>query len=366
MYASGLRASEAIELEVGDLGLEARVLRARGRAPRNTSCRSAALRPYTLPYLARDRPKLVGDRYEAGCSSTTAATGSRARGLKIVQRYAASAGLASKMSPHALRHTFATHLLAGGCDLRSVQEMLGHADVAATQLSRGSRLSAEGRLFDAHPRATATRSGAPPDRIRGPPRPHPPPRRSNRRRFVVVLDASGTASCPTPPSTGTPAPTRSVTSPRPPSGLDLPVLGRLGLGSALPLIGMPPRRDPVLPGRLHPLGPGKDTVAGHWELIGMVTPEPLRTYPDGFPDEMIDARSTARGAACCSTSRTAASRRSRTTASCASQTGNLIVYTSADSVLQIAAHVDEEPLAERYAACEAAREIMSGERGSAA
>jgi integrase/recombinase XerD len=71
-----------------------------------------------------------------------------------VQRYAATAGLAGKMSPHTLRHTFATHLLAGGCDLRSLQEMLGHADVATTQLY--TLLSAdrlEDVYLDAHPRA---------------------------------------------------------------------------------------------------------------------------------------------------------------------------------------------------------------------
>ena len=82
-------------------------------------------------------------------------TGLTRQGLyKIVQRHAATAGLAERMSPHTLRHTFATHLLAGGCDLRSLQEMLGHADIATTQLY--THLSAD-RLkdvyFEAHPRA---------------------------------------------------------------------------------------------------------------------------------------------------------------------------------------------------------------------
>jgi len=75
---------------------------------------------------------------------------------KIVQGHARRAGLEEKMSPHTLRHTFATHLLAGGCDLRSLQEMLGHADLATTQVY--THLSAE-RLkdayFGAHPRAVA-------------------------------------------------------------------------------------------------------------------------------------------------------------------------------------------------------------------
>jgi len=78
-----------------------------------------------------------------------------------VQRHARRAGLDERMSPHTLRHTFATHLLAGGCDLRSLQEMLGHADLATTQLY--TQLSAE-RLkdayFSAHPRASARRAGA--------------------------------------------------------------------------------------------------------------------------------------------------------------------------------------------------------------
>ncbi len=74
---------------------------------------------------------------------------------KIIQGHARSAGLQSRMSPHTLRHTFATHLLAGGCDLRSLQEMLGHADLATTQVY--THLSSE-RLrdayFSAHPRAS--------------------------------------------------------------------------------------------------------------------------------------------------------------------------------------------------------------------
>ena len=126
-------------------------------------------------------------------------------------------------------------------------------------------------------------------------------------------------------------------------GLDLPVMQRLGLGSALPLRGLPAVADPVVHGRLHPLGPGKDTITGHWELMGAITPVALRTYPDGFPDDVIEQLrdATGRGVLC--------NRPYSGTAVIDDfgeehlRTGDLIVYTSADSVLQIAAHEDEVP-----------------------
>jgi integrase/recombinase XerD len=107
-------------------------------------------------YLQRGRPPLVGLGHEPRLFVNHRGQGLTRQGLyKIVQRHAVAAGLGDKMSPHTLRHSFATHLLAGGCDLRAVQEMLGHADIATTQLY--THLSAD-RLkdvyFEAHPRAT--------------------------------------------------------------------------------------------------------------------------------------------------------------------------------------------------------------------
>jgi integrase/recombinase XerD len=158
MYACGLRASEAIGLDVSDVDLEDGVLRARGKGSKERLVPIGAEASKALAlYLARGRPRIVGDRLEARLFVNHRGSGLTRQGLyKIVQRHARGAGLESKMSPHTLRHTFATHLLAGGCDLRSLQEMLGHADIATTQVY--THLSAE-RLkdvyFDAHPRARA-------------------------------------------------------------------------------------------------------------------------------------------------------------------------------------------------------------------
>ncbi len=160
MYACGLRASEAIDLRLTDLDLEAGIVRARGKGSKERIVPIGSKAIETLQtYLQRVRPRLVGLGDEQRVFVNLRGGGLSRQGLyKIVQRHARSAGLDAKMSPHTLRHTFATHLLAGGCDLRSLQEMLGHADIGTTQIY--THLSAD-RLrdvyFDAHPRAQVQR-----------------------------------------------------------------------------------------------------------------------------------------------------------------------------------------------------------------
>ena len=157
MYACGLRASEAIGLELTDVDLEDRVLRARGKGSKERVVPIGQPAVQALrAYLERGRPGLVKGAREDHVFVNFRGGALTRQGLyKIVRRHAVTAGLADRMSPHTLRHTFATHLLAGGCDLRSVQEMLGHADVSTTQLY--THLSSQ-RLkdvyFRAHPRAT--------------------------------------------------------------------------------------------------------------------------------------------------------------------------------------------------------------------
>ncbi len=176
LYACGLRASEAVVLALGDVDLDEGLLRARGKGSKERIVpvgraalaalgvwceggRPALLAETGMRAGGECRPASVGGG-GALAASTTLFLNHRGRPLtrqglyKIVQGHARSAGLAERMSPHTLRHTFATHLLAGGCDLRSLQDMLGHADLATTQIY--THLSAE-RLkdvyFAAHPRA---------------------------------------------------------------------------------------------------------------------------------------------------------------------------------------------------------------------
>ena len=161
MYACGLRASEAIALELSDLDLEVGILRARGKGSKERLVPVGRKAIETLDvYLARGRPKLVGIHDESHVFVNLRGSGLSRQGLyKIVQGHARTAGLEHRMSPHTLRHTFATHLLDGGCDLRALQEMLGHADIGTTQIY--THLSSD-RLrdvyFDAHPRAQISRN----------------------------------------------------------------------------------------------------------------------------------------------------------------------------------------------------------------
>src|SRR5262249_38738145 len=127
MYACGLRASEAVALELSDVDLEEGVLRARGKGskerivPIGSQALAAPRR-----YCNGPRGQRLGERWQSLVFLNRRGSGLTRQGLyKIVQGHARRAGLQTRMSPHTLRHTFATHLLAGGCDLRSLQEMLG-------------------------------------------------------------------------------------------------------------------------------------------------------------------------------------------------------------------------------------------------
>jgi integrase/recombinase XerD len=156
MYACGLRASETIGLELADIDLRQGFLRARGKGSKEriVPLGRKAIAAISV-YLRSGRPKLVGEGHEAKLFVNFRGGPLTRQGLyKIVQRHARAAGLDGKLSPHTLRHSFATHLLAGGCDLRAVQEMLGHADISTTQMY--THLSGEQLkqvYFDAHPRA---------------------------------------------------------------------------------------------------------------------------------------------------------------------------------------------------------------------
>jgi len=179
-----------------------------------------------------------------------------------------------------------------------------------------------------------------------------------RRTFVVVLDACGAGALPDAAAYGDEGTNTLGHLAEVLGGLDLPVLGELGLGRVLPLEGVPPARAPVLHGRLHALGPGKDSTAGHWELMGVVASAPAPTYPGGFPEDVVEAVSELSGhGVICNRPYNGIGAIDDFGAEHL-RTGALIVYTSQDSVLQVAAHVDVVAPAELYEICAHVRALM--------
>ena len=120
------------------------------------------------------------------------------------------------------------------------------------------------------------------------------------------------------------------------------------------------RLIPAVHGRLRPLGPGKESTTGHWELMGVVPASALPTYPTGFPPEVIDALEQATGLRFCCNRPYSGTEVIEDYGEHHLATGDAILYTSADSVLQIATHVDRLSEPELYCACAAARRVMTG------
>lgn len=185
-----------------------------------------------------------------------------------------------------------------------------------------------------------------------------------RRAAIIVLDGLGIGAAPDAGSYGDQGSNTLGNVARAVGGLSVPRLETLGLGRCAELAGVAPVASPAAAhGVCEPASPGKDSTTGHWEICGLLLDSPFPTYPHGFPATVIDefARLTSHGvlgnkpaSGTAVLDEYGAEHR---------RTGNWIVYTSADSVFQIAAHEETVPPAELYGACLTARELLRGQHG---
>src|SRR5436309_2033614 len=181
------------------------------------------------------------------------------------------------------------------------------------------------------------------------------------RACVIVLDAVGAGALTDAAEFGDEGSDTLGNVAQAVGGLDLPNLEALGLGNVEPLEGCPPIAGaPAVAGRLIERSKGKDTTLGHWELMGIVTPQSLPTYPHGFPHDVIDPfmHRSARGVL--GNKPASGTEIIQELGEEHQETGKWIVYTSADSVFQIAAHEETVTLEELYDGCRVAREILTG------
>jgi phosphopentomutase len=178
---------------------------------------------------------------------------------------------------------------------------------------------------------------------------------------VIVLDAVGAGALPDASEYGDEGSDTLGNVARAVGGLDLPNLEALGLGNVEPLEGCPAQPGaPAVAGRLLERSKGKDTTTGHWELMGVVTPQPMPTYPHGFPHDVIDPFMHRTGRGVLGNKPASGTEIIQELGEEHQRTGKWIVYTSADSVFQVAAHEETIPLEELYDACRIAREILTG------
>ena len=181
-----------------------------------------------------------------------------------------------------------------------------------------------------------------------------------RRVLLLVADSAGCGASPDAARYGDEGSDTIGNTSRAVGGLSLPVLGGLGLGHLTAIEGVPPSPSPrALYGKLRERSPGKDTTTGHWEMMGLTLTEPFRTFPGGFPPEVLRPFLAASGAPGLLGNEVASGTEiiARLGAE-HERTGRPIVYTSADSVFQIAAHERVVPLDTLYAWCEAARRVL--------
>ncbi|MCQ2407455.1 MAG: phosphopentomutase [Oscillospiraceae bacterium] len=182
-----------------------------------------------------------------------------------------------------------------------------------------------------------------------------------RRVFLIVLDSCGCGALPDAERFGD-AGTHTLRSCCDSGKLCVPNMQKMGLFNIDGIgCGEPVPAPSAVYGKCAERSAGKDTTTGHWEIAGLISTVPMKTYPDGFPQEVLDALRAASGREILCNLPYSGTEVIRDYGRAHLETGALIVYTSADSVLQIAAHEDLVPVPELYRICEKAREIMQGE-----
>ena len=181
------------------------------------------------------------------------------------------------------------------------------------------------------------------------------------RACVIVLDGVGAGELPDAGDYGDEGSDTLGNLAKAVGGLDLPMLEALGFGNIEPLEGCAPQPGaPAIAGRLVERSKGKDTTTGHWEMMGIVTAQPFPTYPHGFPHDVIDPFMHRTGRGVLGNKPASGTEIIQELGEEHQRTGKWIVYTSADSVFQIAAHEETIPLEELYQGCRDAREILTG------
>lgn len=183
-----------------------------------------------------------------------------------------------------------------------------------------------------------------------------------KRAILLILDSVGIGEMPDAHEYGDVGSNTLANTARVTGGLYLPNLQAMGLGNIHNIMGVEKTEDPTAAyGKAAEASVGKDTVTGHWELSGVLLNKPLLTYPNGFPKEIMDEFEKRIGRGTLGNIVASGTEIIKELGEEHMATGKPIIYTSADSVFQIAAHEEIIPLPELYRMCEIAREMLTGD-----
>ena len=183
-----------------------------------------------------------------------------------------------------------------------------------------------------------------------------------KRAIVVVLDGVGAGANPDAPAYGDDGASSLEHCAQAVGGLELPNLGQIGIGNITPIQGTPPAEHARgAYGRMAEAAAGKDSTTGHWEMMGVVLHKPLPTYPHGFPGDLVEQFEKAIGRKVIGNKPASGTEIIKELGEEHLRTARPILYTSADSVFQLAAHQEVIPLPELYRICEIARAMLTGE-----
>ncbi len=184
---------------------------------------------------------------------------------------------------------------------------------------------------------------------------------TQRRVIIAVLDGVGVGELPDAAKYGDTGSNTLAHTAQAVGGLNLPNMAQMGLGNITEILGVPPTDKPTAHyGKMTEASPGKDTITGHWEMAGIVLPRPFPTYPKGFPADVIAAFEQAIGTKTLGNVPASGTVIIEQLGAKHLATGFPIVYTSADSVFQIAMHEEIIPIERQYAICEIARQLLTG------
>lgn len=182
-----------------------------------------------------------------------------------------------------------------------------------------------------------------------------------KRIIVIVLDGVGAGEAPDAQAYGDVGSNSIGNTARAIGGMNLPHMMALGLGHITSILGVPPVDNPTgAYGKMQPQSAGKDTISGHWELMGIPLRDPLPTYPEGFPPEVIDEFTRLTGLEILGNKPASGTEIIKELGVEHMRTGKPIVYTSADSVFQIATHEEIIPIEQLYRLCQVSRDMLIG------